>query len=186
MKSKQHSGVWAYLIATGVLDKGTEAIAAARCEYWRTYDRELKAKRRLEIKGHTVNLTPEEHHLIAEGAKKHNLSIPAFLKMASLAYMSNVYVVQDSVSVRKIESVLVRSLTAIERISKRDESKNWFAKDNDFTELRKIIVDMRAQVTRELLHPDPLMTAISKNPGRWDEILKYIGNDFKDNRDQIQ
>ncbi|CAM6002396.1 unnamed protein product [Sphagnum balticum] len=107
----------------GALDKGDEAIALARREYWRQYDREYKAQRRSKNKEHVVNLEPKEYEIISEGAKKHSLSIPVFLKMASLAYLNHTYVSPESASVRKIEAVLVRCLTAIERISSRKEKK---------------------------------------------------------------
>ena len=172
--------MWEYLKESGVLDYGSdEDIAKARLEFTRKRDREYKAKRRLKMREHVVRLDMDEGKRVALEAQKYGMFITNFLKWSCLAYMNKIYLVPDTKSVRKIEACVVRTLSAIERISAREYKNTWFGRGNDFNELKELVSELRNEIKKELQKPDLLIHAIVNNPAQWEEILKVI-NDNKD------
>lgn len=178
--SKRSDKFWAYLESSGALDQGPEAIEKAKIEYRRIYHREYRAQRRQKLAEHVVSFEPAEESLIKEAAKGCNLTVADFIKTASLSYLNNSFVPLNLTATRKIEACLIRSLSALERISKEQNNKGWFGRSNDYENVKAIVRELRIEVQRELYNPDRLITAVMNAPGQWPEILKAITNDTKD------
>ncbi|MBS1683999.1 MAG: hypothetical protein JSS76_04550 [Bacteroidetes bacterium] len=174
-------GMWEHLKATGALDKGDDAIEAAKKEWRKIYNTRYKAERRKTISLHVVSLRPDERRMMAMCAKQHNASVTPFIKKAAIAYAEGIYLVHDSATIRKIEAVLVRSLSALEDISRGEKKKGWLGKVSDASDAKKVVTSLRTEVMRELAKPDLLITAIKNNPNRWQDILNVI-HDSKDDR----
>jgi hypothetical protein len=174
--SRKHKGsIWDYLKSVpGLLEMGDDAaIAAARNEYWKMKNRQYQALRRKRGKEIKIALTLKEWQVIADGAKKQNMSVSNFAKLSCMAYLSQTFVVPDVATVRKIEVAFLRALTAIERIAVKEKS-SWLIKSNDYEELKDVIQDLRASFKKELRQPDLLLSIISSHPEVWDEIKKII------------
>jgi hypothetical protein len=180
MKSKRNGGIWEYLKSTGALDKGEDAILAAKKEWKRIYNTRYKAERRKRIVSHVISLSQDEDRHLKLDAKKHDMNVSEFIKRSAMAYTDVAYVVRDQGTIRKMESLLIRSLSALEEIG-RGEKKSWFAKGSDLDDAKRIVATLRADVMRELMKPALLMTAVRDNPAKWQEILKLI-NDSKEHR----
>lgn len=83
---KQGSGLYAYLAASGVLEKGTaEEIAEAKREYWRMQKREWKKAKRREHKLYEVFFSPAECKVLAAKATPYGYSITRWIKLAALS-----------------------------------------------------------------------------------------------------
>lgn len=143
MSRKQKGGVWEYLRSIpGLLEMGSdEDIRKHKEAYWRMKNTQYKASRRKEQPEHVIRYTETEHAAVMERAKQHGISVSGFIKAASLRDR----IVPDIATIRKIETELSRTLTAIERIAGR-EKKNWFVGSGDFDELKRHVIDMRREV----------------------------------------
>lgn len=166
--------MWEYLKATGVLDKGEDAIRAAKKEWRKIYDTRYKAERRRHVSQHVVSLLPDERRLLAAGAARHGLGVAAFLKKSAIAYATQTYLVHDPATVRKIESLLVRCLSALERINMDAGKGGWLSRKGSANDAKEAVEALRADIYRELRKPDLLVAAILANPDRWDEIKRLI------------
>lgn len=180
MKRNRNSGMWEYLKASGALDKGEDAIAAAKKDWRRIYNTRYKAARKQRIVPHVVSLSSDENGHLQLHAKKHDMNVSEFIKKCAIAYVDLAYLVRDQGTIRKIEALLIRSLSALEEIS-RGEKKSWFGKGNDLENAKRIVTTLRADVMRELTKPSLLMTAVRDNPGKWQAILNLI-NDSQEHR----
>jgi hypothetical protein len=181
MKSKSTSGMWEYLKTTGALDKGDDAIRAAKNEWKKIYNKNWKAEKRKTTSLHVVSLIPAEKRLLSVSAKDHNLGVTEYIKKAALSYADFTYVVHEAVTVRKIEAILIRSFSTLEEISRGENKKRWFSRGNELDEVKKVIATLRTDVMCELTKPDLLMAAVKNNPDKWQDILNLI-HDSKDHR----
>ncbi|MCW3128285.1 MAG: hypothetical protein JWO03_3943 [Bacteroidetes bacterium] len=175
MSRRKSSGVLDYLQSIeGLLEKGDALeIAEARQRYWAMKNKEYQARRRGRLCEVKITLTPEENKRMAREAKLRTMPLSTFLKQSGLAYVQQVYVAPDAVAVKRIEAHLSRVLTAIERIAAR-ETKNWIMRDNDYSELRQSVREMKTQVHNELTNPTLLLATIAAHPERWNEIIALI------------
>src|ERR1700682_361398 len=119
MRKARHSAMWEYLESVGVLEKGSDAeIKAAKKAYWKIYFTKYKKQQRSSKPEYTVNFSKEkkEYERISLAAKKHNMTVTAFLRSAVLAYMNHTFVVPDRMLVARLEQMLSDCLNEIKRI----------------------------------------------------------------------
>ena len=173
--------MWEYLKASGALDKGEEAIVAAKKQWKKIYNTRYKAEQRKFKSLHVVNLLPVEKERLEINARKLGIGVTEYIKKSAIAYGDLTYVIHDPATVRKIEAMLVRSLSALEEISRGEKKKGWFSSINELDDAKKIVDTLRADVMRELTKPDLLMTTIKNSPQKWQDILNLI-NDSKEHR----
>lgn len=84
-KTKRGSGVYAYLAACGVLDKGTPAdITAAKRRYWAERKRAWKKVKREEQKCFEIFLSKHELKAVQDKATHLRLSVTRYIKQAAL------------------------------------------------------------------------------------------------------
>lgn len=172
---KRTGSIWEYLKSIpDLLEKGdTGEIAAARQEYWRIKNRQYQAARRVKGKEVKICLTSKEWQILANSAKQHHTSVSGFTKQASLAYINQTYVVPDIIRIKKMEALLLRSLTAMERIATK-EKKGWLTKPNDYDELKAVVYDLQSSLKKELQEPSLLLSVIAAHPEVWEDIKKII------------
>lgn len=174
MSRKPKGSVWEYLKSVpGLLERGDkDEIAAERQKYWRIKNAEYQRARRTKVKEIRVAYTPAEMRQLARDAHMHNSTLPDYIRKSSLAHASQGYVAPDVLTLRKIEALMLRSLTAIERIAAK-ERRTLFGKGN-YEEVRNSVNEMRAVVRKELTHPDLILRAVANNPQMWAEIKKIV------------
>ena len=101
--------MWAYLDAIGVLEKGSDKeIKAAKRIYRQNYFLEFKRRQRIKKPEYTVHFSKEngEYETVSLAAKKHKITITAFIHLATLAYIRKTYVVPDRLQVADRKSVV--------------------------------------------------------------------------------
>lgn len=117
MKPRKQSGVYAYLVASGVLEHGKlEDIAEAKKAYWSLRKKEWKQKKRKTEQQFTVSFTDDELKIIQSASKKHRISRTAYIKAAALAYPRLQYIVPDSSIITSIQEAIYANYNGLEKI----------------------------------------------------------------------
>ena len=120
-KNAKNSGMWAYLDASGVLENGNEEeIKAAKKAYRKLYLLNYKRKQRASVPEFIVCLSKNdgEYSRILSASKAHGKTIPAFLRIATLAYISKTYIIPDRLIVARLEQLLSQCLNEIQQIGR--------------------------------------------------------------------
>jgi len=180
------SGIWAYLDASGVLEKGTkEEIRAAKKEYRKKYLLNYKRKQRTKKPEFAVCLSKDdgEYSKILSESKKHKSTVPAFLKLATLAYISKTYIVPDRLLIAKLEQLLSQCLNEIQLIVRLKEKYFW-GKEEKFKVIENRIAKLESELNELFNKPFTLeewvIQEINKNPEIKNQILSIISSNQND------
>src|SRR5256885_15122527 len=113
MRRNRNSKLWDYLEMSGVLENGNDAeIKSAKQSYRKKYFLEYKQKQRISKPEYVINFSKEngEHKKITVAAKGHKMTVTAFVHAASLAYLSNAFIVPDRIQIAHLEQLLSECL----------------------------------------------------------------------------
>ncbi|MFH0866635.1 MAG: hypothetical protein V1904_10590 [Bacteroidota bacterium] len=168
----QNGGMWAYLDASGVLEKGTEEeIKAAKKAYRKQYLLNFKRKQRTSKPEFAVNLSKDngEYSRISSTAKTHKTSIPAFLRMATLAYISKTYIVPDRLLVARLEQLLSQCLNEIQLIVKQKEKYFW-GKEEKFKDIEKRIEKLEFEINEVFQQPPTIVELVIREINKKPEL----------------
>ncbi len=183
-RSEKHTGgIWAYLEASGVLEKGTEEeIKSAKKAYRKIYLKKYKQIQREENPEFTVLLSRQkgEYGKISVAAKKHHMSIPAFLRLATFAYLSNSYLVPDMELIAKLYQKLNDCLNEIKSIAHTKERYGWDREQKIEAierQIEKLETDMGVLFHNPPLLEDAIRKAVGKNPLLRERLLNILTDD---------
>lgn len=154
MRRRKNNPMWEYLEVSGVLEKGSdEEIKAVKKAYRKKYFLEFKQKQRRNKPEYTVTLSKTGGELgrITEAAKKHHLSVPAFLKSAAFAYLERKYIVPNRLMVALLEQLLSDCLNEVKAISKTKE--RFWEREQKLDRIEKRIEKLEAQVNELFCNP---------------------------------
>ncbi|MEL7534908.1 MAG: hypothetical protein AAFN10_26635 [Bacteroidota bacterium] len=113
------NGLQEYLEASGVLEHGSkEDIQTAKKAYKKQYQAAYRRARRRSHPETTVTLTQKQWHYLSAEAKRHQLSLPKFMRQAALAYLKQTYLVPNGQAVAKIEQLISLARTDIQIIAR--------------------------------------------------------------------
>jgi hypothetical protein len=120
-RSKNNTGLYAFLDASGVLEHGTaEAIEQAKKQYWREYKRKWKKERKKTMKTFEIDFDLHDLKTIIQASKKQHVSPTRYIKKSALANQRIV----NPVSIGIIrELVIVHHNTILELIEEQKLSK---------------------------------------------------------------
>lgn len=179
-RNSKNSEIWAYLNASGVLEKGTEEdIKKVKKAYRKQYLLNFKRKQRAKKPEFAVSLSKDngEYSKISAVAKTHKTSVPAFLRMATLAYINKTYIVPDRLLVARLEQLLSQCINEIQLIVHQKERYFW-GKEQKFKDIEKRIKTLEVEITEAFKHPptieETILREINKKPelkGRLFNIL---------------
>ena len=179
-KNGKNSGMWAYLDASGVLEKGTEAdIKAAKKAYRKQYHLNYIRKIRASKPEFTVNLSKGngEYSRILSAAKHHGRTVPTFLRLAVLAYINKTFIVPDRLMVAKLEQLLAQCLNEIQQIVRQKEKYFW-GKEQKFKDIENRIDKLESEISEVLKQPptieEVVIREINKKPELKDQLLTII------------
>lgn len=173
-KSRKNTGLWAYLDACGVLSNGTEQeIRAARRAYRKIYLRQYKKQQRTEKLEFLVQLSKkdQEYSTIAHAAKKHRMSITAFLRLATLSYIKRSFLVPDRALVAKLAGLLESCLNDVRALASVKGNHNVFALEEKYDAIERRVVSLETEIQTLFFFP-PLLEAAVGNAVREDPALK--------------
>ncbi len=187
-RKAKNSGMWAYLDALGVLEKGTEEeIKSAKQAYRKQYLLNYKRNKRATKPEFTISLIKDngEYSTILSSAKHHKLSISSFIRLATLAYINKTYVVPDRFQIAKLEQLLSQCLNEIQRIAQKKDKFFW-EKDQKIKNIEKQIenleIDIREVIEAPCTLEELIIKEINKKPelkGRLITIISSLQNDCK-------
>ena len=146
--------MWDYLEKSGVLEHGNDAeIKAVKREYRKKYFLEFKRQQRKNNPEFTVHFSKGDgqYSRIAEASKKHHLSIPAFLKAATMAYLERNYIVPNRLMVAHLEQLLSDCLNEIKKISDRKE--RFWERQEKLDRIEKCIARLENQMSEAFRNP---------------------------------
>jgi len=181
-ENAKKSGIWAYLDASGVLEKGTEEeIKAAKKAYRKQYHLNYIRKIRASKPEFTVNLSKDngDYSRISSSAKAHKTSIPAFLRMATLAYINKTYIIPDRLLIAKLEQLLSQCLNEIQTIVKQKEKYFW-GKEQKFKDIEKRIEKLETEIGEMFKQPptieELIIREINNKPELKGQLLSILSS----------
>jgi hypothetical protein len=177
---KNIPGLRAYLDSLGLLANGTEEqILAARRAYRKIYLTDYKKKQREENPEFSVLLSRQkgEYNRIVTSARRHKLTVPGFLKSATLAYIDKTFLVPDRELIVKLVGLLSYCLNEIQQIGSGKE-KNYWQIEKKYDAIEKRISGLEEYITRLFSEPlaveDAVRTAIDKDPDLRLRLLLFL------------
>lgn len=179
---KHKGGMWDYLDASGVLERGIDeeikqAKKAYRKQYFTLHKRKIRAKR----KEYTISFSNENGELLklVYTASKHKMKITSFLKSAVMAYIDKTYVVPDRYQIAEIEQALSQCLNEIQTMVKQKERFN-FQQEYKYERIEKRIIQLESDIHTILRNPftipELIKKKIAEKPALKDELLTLLNN----------
>ena len=150
--------MWEYLEPSGVLENGTdEEIKAAKKAYRKEYYLKYKRTQRLQKPEFTVNFSNEkgEYSSIQQAAKRHKMTVTAFIHASALAYLNRRYLVPNQDQVASLEQILSQCLNEIQSIVQVREKYHW-EREQKFEAIEKRIEKLETEITQIFRNP-PLL-----------------------------
>ena len=147
-KNRTNKGLWEYLEATGVLEKGTdEEIKAVKHAYRKKYLLTFKQRQRAIKPEYTINFSKKtgEYDRVAQAATRHNMSLTAFTRSSVLAYLDRTYVVPNSAQIARLEQNLSECLNEIKTITQTKEKYFW-EREQKLEAIEKRIEKLEVQI----------------------------------------
>ena len=164
-KRRPKSGMWDYLDAAGVLEKGSdEEIKAAKRAYRKQYFLLYKQRQRANKPEFTVSLSKNtgDYQTISNAAKRHKMPVTTFLRAASLSYLRQTYLVPDRYQIARLEQYLSDCLNEIKSIASVKERFFW-QRDEKLTSIEKRISKLEMQINEALKNPPLVSTNDHQN-----------------------
>ncbi|MBK9477656.1 MAG: hypothetical protein IPP56_14500 [Bacteroidetes bacterium] len=155
MSKRNNNGLWEYLEATGVLEKGTDAeIKAAKLAFRKEYLLKYKQNQRNHKPEFTVNFsnTNGEFSKVEHAANRHKMTITAFIRSAVMSYLDQSYIVPNSEQIIHLEQILSECLNQIQSIVKTREKYHW-ERDQKFESIEKIIIRLEVRINQIFRNP---------------------------------
>lgn len=94
------------LFDSGVLEHGKQAIEAFKIEHQKRYKKEYNSEFRSRTIRKTLTYSEEEISFLKEEAKKHNMKLAPFIKLAAFSYLTQSFIFPDERSLSDIEKLL--------------------------------------------------------------------------------
>lgn len=181
--------MWAYLDASGVLEKGTEEeIKVAKKAYRKGYILSYRKKQRANKPEFIVFLSKSngDYSKISLAAKQHRMPITTFLRASALAYTNKTYIVPDRLQLAELKQLLSQCLNEIQTIVQQKEKYFW-GKEQKFKEVEKRIGKLESEISQKLKQPftleELILKEIEREPALRDKLLAALNS--YDHQNQI-
>lgn len=188
---KTKSEMWLYLDALGVLETGTkDEIKAAKKLYRKNYLLKYKQRQRSVKPEFSVPLSKDrgEYSLISAAAKNHRMTIVAFMRCATLAYINKTYIVPDKYQIAEIEQLLANCLNEIQNIVSKKERLYW-DREQKYQSIEKRIEKLNNEISNILRYPSTieelLIKEIEEKPMLKERLLFILNDNVNDNQNKI-
>jgi len=158
MSRKTNTGMWDYLDSLGILENGTdEEIKAAKKAYRKVYFLKYKKLQRSKMPEFCVSFSNEkgEYSKVAYAARRHKMTITAFIRSAVLAYLNQRFVVPNAEQIANLEQILSQCLNEIQSIVRVREKYHW-ERDRKFDVIEKRIEKLEFDINQIFRNP-PLL-----------------------------
>lgn len=192
MKKSRNRGMWEYLESIpGLLERGNDLeIKQHKILYRKKYLTEFKRKQRRERDEFMIDFAKDsvDYGLITNEAKKHNVSVPALLRSATLAYLKKTFIVPNKAQIAQMEALLSDCLNEIQSIIKRKE-RFYFDREQKYELIERRIVLLENEINNYLRQPLPVeeyvKRAVAKDPSLREVLLSILSISLKDDNQNI-
>jgi len=189
-KNKSKYGMWAYLDAAGVLEYGTEEqINAEKKKYRKGYLLRYKQKQRANKPEVSVSLSKDkgEYSVISAAAKNHHMTITAFIRSATIAYINKTFIIPDRYQLARLEQLLSQCLNEIQTIVCKRE-RIFFGREDKIEAIEKRIITLESEINVILKQPvsveDIVINGIAEKPALREQLLCILNNHPNDNQNK--
>jgi len=151
-------GMWEYLDEVGVLENGSDAeIKAAKRAYRKKYFLEYKRSQRKKRPEYTVNFNEDsgEHSRVVLASKRHDMTVPQFLREAVRGYLERKFVVPNASQIAQLEQLLSQVLNEIQGIARKKEKFFWERNDK-LESIEHRIERLELEIDRIFRHPQQI------------------------------
>jgi hypothetical protein len=175
-RGSKKQGVYAYLTATGVLEKGTEVeINAVRKKYWSEYKRKWRKSRRKEQEEITTSYTKEEMNILIKAAKEYGMNRTQFIKETTFAYINKSYLIPH-----KKEVAYIRQLLGMMYNSVNDYRDSDNIRSGSINILLEKINALEKEILVSIHSIKPLEQSIENvvrnNPSLKDQLINFLNS----------
>lgn len=178
--SKKISKLRLHLDALGLLENGTEEeIAVVKRAYRKQYLLDYKRAQRLAQKEYPVLLSKEngEYETIAKAARRHRLSISAFLRVSALAYLTQTFITIDPQRLAQLEMMLAACVNEIRSMAQLKSRQHWLY-DQKYINMEERIKRLEVDIRDLLKNPPHIEAYVRKaSPEEKVRILHLLSND---------
>jgi hypothetical protein len=181
-KNARKGALWAYLDASGVIEKGTEEeIQAARRDYRKKYILDYRRNQRVRKPEFIVWLSKSsgDYFRICVAAKQHKMAITTFIRTAALAYVDKTYIIPDRLQLAELKQLLSQCLNEIQSVVKQKEKYFW-GKEQKFKDIEKRIEKLESEINLKLTQPYTLEELIKKGierePALKEQLLAFLNS----------
>lgn len=154
------TNLYAYLVRTGVLDKGTEdEIKAAKKAYWKEYDRlQKKQKRAVEHRLVTVIFPREDINHVRAKAKEMGYSLQDYIRSCVTADMKKTSVIAH----KHIYLQILQEVAGIRRVLEElihRERKQWLGVGRESSQALLLLEKLNKDITAYLTYDHQIINA---------------------------
>lgn len=141
-----------------------EEIRAVRRQYRKLYMQRYKQAQRSEKPEFLVQLSRKDgtYTKIATAAKKHRMSVSAFLHLAAVAYIERAYLVPDRELVGKLAGLLESCLNDVRAMASIKEKYIPFALEEKYESIEKRIRLLETEIRNLFFFPTMLESAVAE------------------------
>ncbi len=189
-KKGKHHALWQFLEASGVLNNGTpEEIQGVRRQYRKVYMREYKSQLRKVKPEFMVQLSKHngDYGKVLTAAKRHKMSVTAFLRLATIAYIERKYLIPNNVLVGKLAALLESCLNDIRVITEIRSRVSLFTIEEKYSVIEERITRMETEIRNLFDFPSMLEVAVSEaartDAALRERLLTIINNAARKNPD---
>jgi len=183
--------LWEYLNTTGVLENGTEEdIKAAKRAYRKNYLLKYKQRQRVNKPEVSISLSKDkgEYSTISAAAKNHHMSVAAFIRSATIAYINKTFIIPDRYQVARLEQLLSQCLNDIQTIVCKRERVFW-GREDKIEAIEKLIIRLESEINEILKSPGSIeelvIKEIAEKPALREQLLFILNAYRNDNQNQI-
>ncbi len=179
MGLKKNSGVYTYLMESGVLENATpEEIQAARKKYWNEYHRLRQIKKRKKEKREIVIAFPADQiNFIRSTAKAKSYKLHDYIRACVKADIEHSMVIPHQDMVAEILQAVRRCYNELDAIQAK-EGKAWFALNRTYENVLTVIGSVETAINAQLKRPQSLKhhitEAVRTNPKALLEISEIL------------
>ncbi len=180
---KHKTNLYAYLDAIGVLEHGTDAeIKEAKRIYRRKYMTAYRRKQREDRPEYNVSLSQKNGDCdkIHLAAKQHNMTVSAFLRRATLAYLDRVYILPSRALLVRLDQLLMNSLNEVRSITGIREKHHWQQEEKIAAiaaHVNRLQQDVRALIAQPIDLEITIKNAVATRPAFRDQLRDIIADD---------
>lgn len=191
-KLNTKTGLYQYLLQTGVLEGGAEEIKLAKRQYWRERDKEYKKQKRGKDNREIVLIFPaDEINHVRFTAKAKGLTLHEYIRTCVKADMAHLTVIPHRALVAEIMQVLRQCSNQLEAIKKK-EIKGWMIISRTYENVETVLTQTENRVIALLKQPQSLketiIETINRNPQTLDlltSILAQYDNKVPNKKDWL-